>query len=178
MSNTEKQEVIKNLYILKEKMKSVPIPPNFERDLEFYSKKNPDPEYKFGFNCYAYAMRFPIEYSLSERYFHAYYRPGFLTTRSLEIPDPQTLIELFNADCDALGLRHEPARLDDPVEPDSYKIEIFYSRAENDFHFLRQNDDGSWSSKRSWEKIPHIEKYPELDILSYIPIEVQRISKK
>ncbi len=159
-------------------MKSISLPPNFERDLEFYSKRNPDKEYRYGFNCYAYAMRFPLEYSVCDRYFHAYYVPGFLTTRPFEIFDPSTLIELFNRDCDSLELRHEPANIDDPIEPDSYKIEIFYSRKEKDFHFLRQNDDGTWSSKRSWEKIPIIEKFPAMDINTYIPVSVQKISRR
>lgn len=178
MPNIENIEVIEKLKILRQKMQTIPLPPNFERDFELYSTKNIDKEYRYGFNCYSYAMRFPTEYSLCERYFHGYYVPGFLTTKTFKILDPAVLIQLFNSDCDALGLAHSPAKVDDPLEPDSYKIEIFYSRSEKDFHFLRQNDDGSWSSKRSWEAIPIIEKYPTRDITTYIPIDVQKISKR
>lgn len=178
MITIDNQEVIKNLRILKERMKSVSMNPSFEKDLDFYSKKNPDKEYKFGFNCYAYAMQFPIEYSEAERYFQAYYRPGFLVTKSFPILDYQTLIDLFIRDCDELGYNHEFVDLNAPVEKDSYKIRVYYSRKMSDYHFLRQNSDGVWSSKGSWSASPQIEKFPTMDVGTYIPVETVRISRK
>ena len=61
--------------------------------------------------------------------------------------DYDLFIRLIKRDCSVLSIIAFTCTYDSKVEEGSSKIALTYSKADNDFHFLRQNVDGTWSHK-------------------------------
>lgn len=111
--------------------------PSFDMDKSYYP---------YG-NCYSYAlglrcpeifahmfdekciMFFPYNIGLMHTFFTSYDRCEF----DLE------------SDLDSLGIKHFDVDYEEPCEHGGYKISLYES--DDDFHFIRENSDGSWSHK-------------------------------
>lgn len=146
---------------LKENISKVNYPPNYRDDHDFYQYAN-DTNFGFGsgkrvFNCYAYALQFNVDLYRSIYYKNLMrdfirYCPGFLTD---DVPDfycEENLVKLFFSDLDVLGIKFSDCNLEDDVTSDSYKVIIMLEKKliYKDFHFIRQNSDGSWSEKEGY----------------------------
>ena len=109
------------------------------------------------FNCYAYALglktkddfEFVLKSALS------IYDPGTISgfdtidEKKLILYDEKKLIEAFFADCDVLGIKCISTSIDSNVSSDASKVAIYIepkSEIIRDFHFARQNIDGTWSN--------------------------------
>lgn len=120
------------------------FPPQYIKDCNSYNNiLNPIIK---GFNCYAYAMQFKIPLEIT----FPNYQPGFLANA---IPknfyDKAAIITSFIADCECLGLYCLPTTINENISGiEAYKIGIFLKH--DDFHFIRQNENLSWSDKISW----------------------------
>ncbi len=119
-------------------------------------------EHGYG-NCYSYALdlSYPhIFHNLFKRFYGDGY--GFLfnigfTTGNRKI-DFSTLglYETFLRDCNNLGIEVFPSGLNINSENGGYKIALFGSREgwPKDFHFIRENSDGTWSHKLGYDFYP------------------------
>ena len=108
-------------------------------------------------NCYFYALDLP-----TPRFFGETFRYGFDTNVGLISNSPiykgclislDNTLEAFYEDLDALKIRvFESDKLMPPVH-DGYKIAMYYYNSEigSDYHFVRQNSDGTWSSKIGYD---------------------------
>lgn len=160
---------------LKEEISKRNYPPTFNGDMEYYNS------YNYLFNCYAYAMQFGLnsrildEYNNSEsRLYYASYSPivftpGFVKRENIYIKSKEMLTDYFLEDCDALGISAKESTIASMPKEDSYKIVIYlrkkfeYSVGEKyrDFHFFRQNDDGTWSDKLGYNN--EVSKVTDMD---------------
>lgn len=68
---------------------------------------------------------------------------------------PHLFIGLIERDCSCMGIQVNSGSFTDSIEENSSKIAVTYSRKDNDFHFLRQNADGTWSHKPGYGSIEH-----------------------
>ena len=102
-------------------------------------------------NCYAHALNCNYE----DRDF-SIYSPGaiYADFNGSEIFndeeyffDYNLFIKLVKRDCSVLSITASTCSFDSKLREQSFKIALTYSRTDNDFHFLRQNADGSWSHK-------------------------------
>ena len=145
------------------------IPPQFNPE-EWAGKE---------FNCYAYALRICVD-------FRAYYGeivPGFLTIGKNESyrDGPEAIVKLFKQDCQVLNLQVTETNLNEPINENEYRVAVYACICRNyrDFHFIRQDSNGSWSHKRGW--LNPIETY-EKDILKnmgiYDFINIFKLTKK
>lgn len=157
--------------------------PNFDKDIRFYDKsirRNGK-----GFNCYAYALQLikPIRKNDDLDF----YCPGFLTDYPLSFLTKEELLFLFNADLEALGIDYQETDIREPLKDNAYKIitliekekhsEKYGRSREPGFHFIRQNDDATWSHKKGFDggvyRVMHPDRLIAFDIAS-----VAEISKK
>ena len=125
-------------------IKKASYPPVFESDKDFYSKSE--------LNCYAYALQLKTDVvSLRKRCQseYLYYMPGLLSKSNYN-PNfiSSHIVDYFLSDLDTFGIKHEETHEDAEIEENAYKIAVYKSLVANfDFHFMRQNVDGSWSEK-------------------------------
>lgn len=146
---------------LKECIKRASYPPKYESDHDFYEYGN-ETNFGFGiekklFNCYAYAMQFDVDLYKSKYYENKRencikYNPGFLSNNIPLIYTIDSLIEAVYYDLEILGINMSCCDLASPISNDSYKIAIMIesNKINKDFHFIRQNYDGSWSEKQGY----------------------------
>ena len=157
--------------ICKEASEIASIPPQFNLD-EWKGKE---------FNCYAYALRICVDLG-------AYYKreivPGFLSIGKNEYyrDGPEAIVKLFKQDCEILNLKVSETSLNEPLNENEYKVAVYacVCGSYRDFHFIRQDSNGSWSHKRGW--IKPIETYMEEDILRnfgiYQFVKLFKLTKK
>ena len=66
---------------------------------------------------------------------------------------------------ESVGLKIEESSLDEKIETNQWKVAYYYHQNEyfgDDFHFLRQEKDGSWSGKfASYKEIEYFDKPPK-----------------
>jgi hypothetical protein len=159
---------------IKQQIKQVKYPPNYYSDFTFYSSES--------FNCYAYAMQFKMAASRISSF--PWYYPGFLSN---SVPagkyyNRDSLLNGFINDCNFLGISCEETDIESDLEDNSYKIAIYIGLTkaiyfpDPDFHFIRQNDDLSWSEKVCWQE-RDINMLPNLTKEHYELVKVMKISR-
>ncbi len=128
-------------------------PPNFVTDFSIYR------------NCYAHALN-----CMFEDRDYSVYSPGAIcaTFNDSDVMNDSVdgsyyfrddlFIKLIKRDCSVLSIKADCCNFDSKIEENAYKIALTYSKAENDFHFIRQNADGLWSHKPGFGNIHHIIK--------------------
>lgn len=146
-------EEVRNIYLskLKSDLERASFPPSYDGDFDFYDSS-------FGFNCYAYAMQFKTSYEDLQNIHPDMLYPYNLGYISRGIPifsyDSDNVLRYFLDDCNILGLDVRSSTLYDENLPDEYKIAILINKfrsistGEKDYHFLRQNDDYTWSEMK------------------------------
>ena len=106
-------------------------------------------------NCYAHALN-----CMFEDRDYSVYSPGAITAvfngsdcftedGSLYFREDLS-IKLVTRDCSSMKINAFGCSYDSKLHENESKIALTYSKADNDFHFLRQNADGSWSHKPGW----------------------------
>lgn len=157
-------------------------PPDFKVDYSPYR------------NCYAHALNCMYE----DRELSVY-SPGLITavfndsdcffsSDTKTFFDADLYIKLIKRDCLSLGINAISCNYDSILHENAYRIALTYSRTGNDFHFLRQNSDGSWSHKPGFGSkrnlIPsriisyHGESHVEISGDSYRVIEIFQLQKR
>lgn len=128
-------------------------PPMF--DEERWKKSN-------GCNCYSYALDIPVKGRIKQIWI-----PGLLSDPKFDgrIWSAEELISNVKADLFNLGFSY---RENDTILNDGeWRIAIYYIPTYHDmpigFHFVRQDEDGSWSQKRFWNS--RVEIIKEKDIV-------------
>ena len=111
--------------------------PSFEMDKS---------KYPYG-NCYSYALglRCPKIFArmFDEKCIIFFpYNVGLMQTSFTSHDKCELDLE---SDLDSLGIKHFDVDYDEPCEHGGYKISLYES--DDDFHFIRENSDGSWSHK-------------------------------
>ena len=127
------------------------------------------PEYEEGrfkgnINCYFYALDLPLPNVFSESFESItnlpfctnlgeisalkYFRHRFL------VPTSTDLLDYVYTDLDTLKINAYDSAINLPIRHNGYKIAIFFeNNKRRDYHFVRQNSDGSWSSKIGYEEL-------------------------
>ncbi len=141
----------------------------YRRYLKLYVKISPskvksDEEWPYYNNCYFYALDLPTpkEFSLvcqnnltSDRTFFKTY-VGLISKEENSknaLKSEKALLDLVYADIDALNIKAFDSSIFSENKHNGYKIAIFYDGKSfrPDYHFVRQNEDGIWSSKLGYE---------------------------
>ena len=69
-------------------------------------------------------------------------------------PTPADLLDYVYTDLDTLKIKVYNSAINLPIRHNGYKIVIFMeNNKRRDYHFVRQNSDGSWSSKIGYEEL-------------------------
>lgn len=111
-------------------------------------------------NCYTYAMDFKypevfrdIYHNFSETRMN--FNVGFIGNRkNMHTKSPEEIIENFYKDCEYLNISVYDSGYSEEIKHDGYKILFFIRKGSYkpiDFHFMRQNIDGSWSHKNGYD---------------------------
>lgn len=111
--------------------------------------KDFDMDYDGG-NCYCYALGFltPKEFNDPYRRIttkHMSHNIGFISDNYTDISCKDEIVENFLLDLDCLGIKHFETSVNDKNRHGGYKVSLY--NCYDDFHFSRQNVDGSWSQK-------------------------------
>lgn len=115
-------------------------------------------------NCYAYILNlmYPDDEDTSIYQIGAFSGHDLPQRCPLDILE-ETLIE----DITALGLSIKKSTYEEKVENGSYKICL--TKFGDDFHLFRCDEDGTWSHKRGWRRLPENkyegEKIQSLEVL-------------
>lgn len=129
-------------------------------------------------NCYAYAIGSKFR-DLDFRKDYIYN----LGNISHIIYPPKTLSEAekaFKLDMDVLGISCRKSSYQEILLPNEWKVILFYDDCfedSYDFHFIRQDKDGSWSYKegmngRVWAFDGNPENACELDFVGYYILKI------
>ena len=122
------------------------------------SKENPffEKDYRWNLysegNCYCYALMLPTPKAFVRAYYskgkHEFpHDIGFLSGKEYS-NDIAICYDNLRSDLDFLGIDYYETDIDECNSHNGYKISFLKSI--DDFHFLRQNIDGSWSHKRGY----------------------------
>ncbi len=127
------------------------------------------PEYDEGrfkgrINCYFYALDLSLPNIFSESFTRITNFP--LCTNIGEIsglkffnyrfnePTSSNLLDYVYSDLDTLKIKAYDSTITGSIKHNGYKIAIFMEDSKrHDYHFVRQNSDGSWSSKLGYEEL-------------------------
>lgn len=164
------KEKIRVLTALRNNIKNNQYPLCYEDDFQFYNK-NPK------FNCYAYALGLKTPnrfFGLKWEGVHLY-NPGTISSFKMILYDRSSLIEAFLADCDALGFNVSDKN---NLEYNSFNVAVYFERWTNfgDFHFIRQNNDGTWSNMKGVGG--EVELLTDLNIPFYEHVKTYTLSKE
>lgn len=137
---------------------------------------------KIAGNCYTYALDLYGSHSIFPS--PAIY-VGFLSGYKGDILSGKELLERFYADCDTLGIKAYDSSIRSENVHGGYKLAIYFGKhteyGDLDFHFLRENSDGSWSERAGYDgKVKLYEGEPKLKLdreFSYEMIKVVEIVK-
>lgn len=131
----------------------------FLRDYMKLLRENPSYEidrnstlYRDG-NCYSYALRLPTPRIFSDNYkaktgYDFSHDIGFLSDREYS-NDICTCYDNLRCDLDFLGIHYYESDIDKSNNHGGYKI--LFLKSYDDFHFLREDSDGTWSHKRGYD---------------------------
>lgn len=111
--------------------------------------KDFDMDYAGG-NCYCYALGFltPEEFNVPYHKItskHMSHNIGFISGNITDIDSKEEIVEIFLLDLDYLGIKHFETDVNGKNRHGGYKVSLY--NCYDDFHFSRQNKDGSWSQK-------------------------------
>ena len=121
-------------------------------------------------NCYYYALDLKKPKIFQDTYneiFYELFSNQLGSIGNISLPrhfTEEDLLKALYADLDALGIQSYESSIDKKPEHGGYKIAVYirdksdYSRP--DFHFIRQNKDGSWSEKRGNDNTIYIVSDP------------------
>lgn len=136
-------------------------------------------------NCYSYALGSGYR---EERYSEGYiYNLGSMS--GYDPPkDKKEAEEAFIADMKVLGINVRKSSLEEEIQEGEWKVVLFFDYEFDeiikipyrDFHFARQNEDGSWSHKEFKEgPVRQLSSNPEyctdLDLVGYYMLKVEEI---
>ena len=119
--------------------------------------------FKGNINCYFYALDLSLPYVFSES-FERIINRQFCTNlgeisalkffgKNFIVPTPSNLLDYVYTDLDTLKIKVYNSAINLPLRHNGYKIVIFMENNKRyDYHFVRQNSDGSWSSKLGYEE--------------------------
>ena len=147
-------------------------PPQFVTDFSIYR------------NCYAHALN-----SMYEDRDYTVYSPGaiYATFNDSDIFTDcdakyyfreDLFIKLIKRDCSVLSIDAVCCSFDSKIDENAYKIALTYSKADNDFHFIRQNIDGSWSHKAGYGNLRHLIKSEQISYHGESHIDIKGIPYK
>lgn len=133
----------------------------FLREYISISKENPsfEKDYRWNLynegNCYCYALMLPTPGAFIRAYYskdkHEFpHDVGFLSGKEYS-DDIDVCYDNLRSDLDYLGIDYYDSDIDSSNKHNGYKIAFLKSI--NDFHFLRQNIDGTWSHKKGYDQI-------------------------
>ncbi len=132
-------------------------------------------------NCYCYALGITAPYEFVKRYEYKEiddlsHNLGFMDDRFRYSLDLDMNLSGLQSDLELLGIdSYETTMLHEPSH-NGYKIAFF--KAYDDFHFIRQNSDGSWSHKLGYTpKIERIEMPQERVLGRYNYVKTLEIVK-
>jgi len=108
-------------------------------------------------NCYTYAINQPVNPYTDKPYeYYEYCQPGFLGGKGIE-PDysyDERLVELAKKDLKNLGYKLIKSSFKGYIDDKNcWKVAFCYG--DNDYHWYRQNKDGTWSHKWGEEKVKY-----------------------
>lgn len=111
--------------------------------------KDFDMDYAGG-NCYCYALGFltPEEFNVPYHKLtskHMSHNIGFISGNITDIDSKEEIVKNFLLDLDYLGIKHFETDVNSKNRHGGYKVSLY--NCYDDFHFSRQNKDGSWSQK-------------------------------
>ena len=128
-------------------------------------------------NCYAYALNINVEDNKKMIWY-----PGCISDKNNKQEIKSSITIPLQKDLDFIGLKY---RINEwTLKPDEYRIAIYRFLSENKigFHIVRQDKDGKWSEKRSWNSPISIHSInnspPDLSLYGYSLENVLIISKK
>lgn len=110
---------------------------------------------KFVTNCYSYVLNLVVQ----DGYYKNFYYVGALS----EIPEKSNyskkeFLQILKSDLQVLGRELTDCLLADFVPEGKQKIVVFLRPKNNlqtfDFHFMKQDKDGTWSHKIGWVNLP------------------------
>jgi len=165
---------IEQLKLLRMFIKGAAYPSSFEKDFNFFASEHKNFEKTlYGTNCYAYALqlRYYLHYSANN------YEPGFLDEDYLFNNTFESLKEGLIRDCNLLGIDLNEVSETETLPTNTYRIGIGWLTAD-DWHFIRQNVNGTWSEKAGWGQIPTNMMVLELAKENYKEWDFYSVSKK
>lgn len=141
------------------------------------SFKDDKGNYRYG-NCYCYALGFTTPDVFSDVYGRfkkkmMTHNIGFISGNTIDVSDPDDLMFGFEIDMGYLRIKCFDSEVDKPNMHNGYKVSLY--RGFKDFHFTRQNIDGSWSHKVGYR--PIITKCNPFDVSDYDIIHTYEIVK-
>lgn len=95
-------------------------------------------------NCFLYAMNM-------KNHFNKYVVGSFGNFHDLIAENNISLdkaISLQREKLDTIGIQYKISSLDEQVPEGYYKVAFYISK--KDYHWIRQDDNGTWSHKRGW----------------------------
>jgi hypothetical protein len=101
-------------------------------------------------NCYAYALNFTHVGPHSDKL-----QPGELSGHTFTAYDVSVdrIVELVRLDAQAAGFTFVEGERDVACASGSYKVALFIDPFAPDYHWLRQNPDGTWSGKSGLSRV-------------------------
>ena len=123
-----------------------------------------DGKFKGNINCYFYSLDLSLPYIFKESFERItnhpfctnlgeisalkYFRDNFI------VPTSDNLLDYVYTDLDTLKIKTYDSTIKTLPRHNGYKIAIFMEdNKRHDYHFVRQNADGSWSSKLGYEDL-------------------------
>lgn len=130
--------------------------------------------YKNG-NCYSYALDLFNPKGISNEKLELGLHIGYLSNNISAYPDLNKYLYGLQKDLEILEIDSYGSCYDKENVHNGYKIAFFFSK--NDFHFVRQNADNSWSHKIGFlNKIENFESLP-LTLNNYEYVKTLEIVK-
>lgn len=121
-------------------------------------------KFKGNINCYFYALDLTLPYVFKESFERITHHPFCTNLGEISalkyfrdnfiVPTPCDLLDYIYTDLDTLKIKAYDSTINSPLKHNGYKIAIFMEdNKRHDYHFARQNIDGSWSSKIGYEEL-------------------------
>lgn len=144
-------------------------------NLSFKTDKD---KYKCG-NCYCYALGFTTPDIFNDVFVKfddkmIGHNIGFVSDTVIDVSNSHDLMFGFENDMAYLGIKCYDSEIDKPNSHNGYKVSLY--RGFDDFHFTRQNSDGSWSHKVGYEPIV-IKCTDPFNVLDYEIVHTYEIVK-
>jgi hypothetical protein len=109
-------------------------------------------------NCYTYAINQPINPYTNKPYEdYGHCQPGYLGGKGKYVFDDngmtnfKKLTDVAKVDLNNLGYEFVESSYEEYIDDNCWKIAFCYSK--NDYHWYRQNKDGTWSHKIGTRKV-------------------------